>query len=54
MKAFFGKLFRWLGLDVLLWKLLERLLQGLLKKLDYATAKCSAKLQRITEKLVAV
>lgn len=54
MKAFFGKLFRCLGLDVLLLKLLKRLLQGLLKKLDSATAKCSAKLQKITEKLVAV
>ena len=54
MKAFLGKLFRFLGLDALLLRLLERLLQGLVKKLESAAAKCSAWLERITEKLVAV
>ena len=54
MKAFFGKLFRFLGLDTLLLQMLQRLLQGLVKKLENAAAKCSAALERITEKLVAV
>lgn len=54
MKVFFWKLFRFLGLDALLLQMLKRLLQGLVKKLEYAAAKCSKALEQITEKLVAV
>lgn len=54
MKVFFGKLFHLWGLDALLLQMLKRLLQGLVKKLENAAAKCSATLERITEKLVAV
>lgn len=54
MKVFFGKLLRCLGLDVLLLRLLQRLLGALVKKLESVVAKCSAALERITEKLVAV
>lgn len=54
MKVFFGKLLRFLGLDALLLQMLQRLLQGLVKKLENAAKKCHAWLERITEKLVAV
>ncbi len=54
MKVFFWKLFRCLGLDALLLQMLERLLGALVKKLEGAAAKCSAMLERITEKLLAV
>ena len=54
MKVFFGKLFRFFGLDALLLQMLQRLLGALVKKLESAAAKCDAMLERITEKLVAV
>ena len=54
MKVFFGKWFHLWGLDALLLQMLKRLLQGLVKKLESAVAKCYATLERITEKLVAV
>lgn len=54
MKVFFGKLLRFFGLDALLLRLLQRLLQGLVKKLENAAAKCSTALERVKEKLVAV
>ena len=54
MKVFFGKLLRCLGLDVLLLRLLQRLLGALVKKLERVAEKCSATLERITEKIVAV
>ena len=54
MKVFFEKLFRFLGLDALLLQMLQRLLGALVKKLESAAAKCSAWLERVKEKLVAV
>ena len=54
MKVFFGKWLHALGLDTLLLKMLERLLQGLVKKLQCAADKCAAWLERIKQKLVAV
>ncbi len=54
MKVFFGKLLRFFGLDALLLRMLQRLLQGLVKKLESAAVKCSAWLERVTKKLVAV
>lgn len=54
MKVFFGKLFRFLGLDALLLQMLQRLLGALVKKLESGAVKCSALLERVKEKLVAV
>jgi hypothetical protein len=54
MKVFFGKWLHALGLDALLLQMLQRLLGALVKKLEKATAKCSAWLERIKQKLVAV
>ena len=54
MKVFFGKLLRFFGLETLFLQMLQRLLQGLVKKFESAATKCSAWLERIREKLVAV
>ncbi|MBQ7368139.1 MAG: hypothetical protein IJW60_00325 [Clostridia bacterium] len=54
MKNFLLKALKFFGLDELLLRLLQRLLQGLLKKLEAAANKCSHSLERIARTLEAV
>ncbi len=54
MKNFLKKALGCFGLDQLLLRLLQRLLEGLLKKLEAAAKKCAHSLERITQALNAV